>query len=159
MGVFQHKDRPTCETENCTKLAAIVNDLGNGSAYYRKWCATCHSTKTAAKHGLTSLVQVSAKNQGFESVSDLLHARASAKGFDSYTDYKNSNHAYLKYRKSYCENIDGRLGFTCTTNVVWKGMLDVDHINGNHYDNNEANLQTLCKCCHAVKTNNDLQKN
>jgi hypothetical protein len=30
-------------------------------------------------------------------------------------------------------------------------MLDVDHINGNPYDDSVENLQTLCKCCHAYK--------
>jgi hypothetical protein len=32
-------------------------------------------------------------------------------------------------------------------------MLDVDHINGDPFDSRTENLQTLCKCCHAVKSN------
>lgn len=77
---------------------------------------------------------------------------AVAKGFASIIDWKNSKHPYLKYRKNYCENTDGRLGYVCTTTIEWTGMLDVDHIDGNPSNNNPINLQTLCKCCHAYKT-------
>ena len=74
-----------------------------------------------------------------------------AKGFN--TEWTNSFHPYRDRRKDYCENIDGRLGFICTTNVVWTGMLDVDHIDGDSSNNADENLQTLCRCCHAFKTN------
>ena len=60
---------------------------------------------------------------------------------------------YKIHRKKYCENIDGRLGFKCTTTIIdpeWQ--LDTDHINGDPSDNREENLQTFCKCCHAIKT-------
>lgn len=67
---------------------------------------------------------------------------------------------YMGHRKTYCENKDKRLGFKCTTNIIWQGMLDVDHIDGNHNNNHPDNLQTLCKCCHAYKTiiNEDWKK-
>jgi hypothetical protein len=68
------------------------------------------------------------------------------------THHKHTWHPSLKNRKDYCENRDGRLGFVCTLNVVWVGMLDVDHINGDSDDETEENYQTLCKCCHAYKT-------
>lgn len=60
---------------------------------------------------------------------------------------------YKIHRKDYCENIDGRLSFTCTSTIVdpeWQ--LDADHINGNPKDNGAENIQTLCKCCHPMKT-------
>ena len=60
---------------------------------------------------------------------------------------------YKQHRKTYCENTDGRLGFTCTSTIVdaeWQ--LDADHINGNPSDNRPENIQTLCKCCHPIKT-------
>ena len=78
--------------------------------------------------------------------------QASKKGLTN-TQWTNSFHPYLKYRKDYCENKDKRLGFKCTTNIYWEGMLDVDHIDGNHTNNDRSNLQTLCKCCHAYKSN------
>lgn len=68
------------------------------------------------------------------------------------THQRHTWHPYLQYRKDYCENQDGRLGFHCTTTIFWPGMLDVDHRNGNPTDNRARNLQTLCKCCHAYKT-------
>ena len=66
---------------------------------------------------------------------------------------------YKIFRKKYCENIDGRLGFKCTTTIIdWKLQLDADHINGDptsHETLGAAAIQTLCKCCHAIKTKNE----
>jgi len=60
---------------------------------------------------------------------------------------------YKIHRKDYCENVDGRLGFVCTTTIVdYELQLDADHVNGNPSDNRAENIQTLCKCCHAIKT-------
>jgi hypothetical protein len=94
-----------------------------------------------------------ALNAGFDSVAAYQDNQAKEAGFENYTAYTNSKHPYLRYRKEYCENTDGRLGFVCTTNVFWQGMLDVDHKNGKPNDNRPENLQTLCKCCHAYKSN------
>jgi|TARA_B110000495_G_scaffold142998_1_gene125955 hypothetical protein len=72
-------------------------------------------------------------------------------GFDCGTNGWN----YKKYRKPYCENIDGRLGFVCTSKIDdsdWEWQLDADHINGNPHDHREENIQTLCKCCHPIKS-------
>lgn len=59
---------------------------------------------------------------------------------------------YRVHKKTYCENIDGRLGFVCKTKIVDPCMLTVDHIDNVHTNNNLANLQTLCACCHNYKT-------
>ena len=135
MPTTRYRDRPYCETSGCNNDAALVRDYHDGWANYRRFCAGCHSKRTAAKHGLKSLVEVIAQKQG-----------------KTVTQYTNQFHPYLRYRKTYCENKDGRLGFECTTTIHWDGMLDVDHINGNPSDNRVINLQTLCKCCHAYKT-------
>jgi hypothetical protein len=137
MATFRYKDRPSCQTSGCYNLALVVKDYYDGWASYRKWCSPCHNKRTAKKHGLDNIAQVVAKNAGF----------------DSSSAYLNSFHPYRKYRKDYCENVDQRLGFKCTTNIVWDGMLDVDHKNGNPTDNRPRNLQTLCSCCHKYKTN------
>ena len=57
-------------------------------------------------------------------------------------------------KKNYCQNSDGRLGFVCATkgNKLHSCMMDLDHIDGNHYNNDSNNIQTLCKNCHAYKT-------
>jgi 5-methylcytosine-specific restriction endonuclease McrA len=60
---------------------------------------------------------------------------------------------YKKYRKTFCENIDGRLGFVCTTTIMdVEYQLEVDHIDENHKNSEPCNLQTLCACCHRIKT-------
>jgi hypothetical protein len=63
-----------------------------------------------------------------------------------------------KYVVPYCENIDGRLGFSCPwTTIPHPSMLTVDHIDEDRGEgddiHNKANLQTLCSCCHAYKGN------
>ncbi len=57
-------------------------------------------------------------------------------------------------KKNYCENKDGRLNFICATNgsELHSCMLDLDHIDGDHYHNVPDNIQTLCKNCHSYKT-------
>ena len=110
--------------------------------------------------------EILAKEKGF---SDRKHyirnqkkQRAESKGFASVTEHMNQYNPRLKNRKKYCENIDGRLGFVCTTTITMDAMLDVDHIfpkakakllgwseeKIEHADN----YQTLCRCCHVHKT-------
>lgn len=47
-------------------------------------------------------------------------------------------------KKSFCE--------VCGFVATWHGQLDVDHIDGNHHNSDESNLQTLCVNCHRLKT-------
>ena len=51
---------------------------------------------------------------------------------------------YTQHKKDYCESC----GFTALHRV----QLDVDHIDGNHQNNELENLQTLCANCHRLKT-------
>ena len=67
--------------------------------------------------------------------------------------YKMAGWSYKNERKQFCENIDGRLGYKCTTTIVapnWQ--LEVDHIDGDNENDDFDNLQTLCACCHRYKT-------
>ena len=150
---------PTCEVPGCNKVA---QNTGNGRRRKASWvremygveegwvCAKHHGAKIAEKRGAKSIRHVMAQNAGFG---------------NNVTAYTNSMHPYLKYRKNYCENQDGRLGFACTysgptaeqlvaagLDDTFMGWLQVDHKDGNHLNNDEENLQTLCACCHTVKT-------
>ena len=57
---------------------------------------------------------------------------------------RHKNRPYLVYRKLVCE----RCGFI----PEHPCQLDVDHVDGNHQNNSIENLQTLCACCHRLKT-------
>lgn len=48
------------------------------------------------------------------------------------------------HKKDYCE--------TCGFEAVHECQLTVDHIDGNRYNNQISNWQTLCHNCHALKT-------
>jgi len=58
----------------------------------------------------------------------------------------------VAHKKSYCENIDGHLGFQCTSTIHFPGVLEQDHIDGNHFNNIQSNVETLCRICHAYKS-------
>jgi 5-methylcytosine-specific restriction endonuclease McrA len=51
---------------------------------------------------------------------------------------------YTRFKKDYCE--------ACGFKAVHRVQLDVDHIDGNHMNNDIDNLQTLCANCHRLKT-------
>lgn len=127
--------RPLCETEGCDKHAVRCNWKADGSPAWRRWCSGCHSRRTAARHGLKRISQLTAQ-------------RASM----TETEYKNQYHPYLKHRRDFCENRDGRLGYRCRYKIRHSAQLQVDHINGNPRDNSVTNLQTLCANCHVFKT-------
>jgi hypothetical protein len=48
------------------------------------------------------------------------------------------------HKKDYCE--------TCGFEAVHECQLTIDHIDGNRYNNQISNWQTLCHNCHALKT-------
>lgn len=54
---------------------------------------------------------------------------------------------HVQYKKNHCEFC----GFV-PEHII---QLDVDHIDGNHKNNNPSNLQTLCANCHRLKTINN----
>jgi hypothetical protein len=56
------------------------------------------------------------------------------------------------HKKDYCENRDGHLGFSCTSTIHGTWVLELDHMDGNHLHNVPANVETLCKICHAQKS-------
>jgi len=129
------EERPKCEHTGCSKKKAIISTNKDGEPRYRAVCSFHHSAAIAERHGVKRSSHLTAQRQNL-----------------SIQEYRNKFHRYRKHRKEFCENKDSRLGFKCTTTIVWKGMLDVDHVNGDPKDNRPENLQTLCKCCHSYKT-------
>jgi len=66
---------------------------------------------------------------------------------DSRRDYskrEGSKYIYRQHKKCSCK----KCGFI----PEHQCQLDVDHIDGNHNNNEESNLQTLCSNCHRLKT-------
>ena len=60
------------------------------------------------------------------------------------------------HKKDYCENHNGQAGFKCPVpRDGWIGFesgLDLDHLDGNHYNNVPGNVKTFCKLCHGKKS-------
>jgi len=154
--------RPKCEHPGCQNTAQFTGHYNkDGTPRWRKvdgvhLCQKHHSDLIAKKRGKENIGQVIAENAGYDSHGEYLNAKAVEEGFISHTQKMNRNHPSLKHRKNYCENIDGRLGFVCTTTLPAEfelaGILHVDHIDGCSENNDPDNLQTLCPTCHAFKT-------
>ena len=134
-GISYNPKRP-CVHPGCSGTGAFYGTCKKtGRRRYRNFCLKHHTARIAEKHGMPTAKHVTASRQGL-----------------SVTEYKNRSHRYLKYRKDHCENVDGRLGYVCTTTIPGTYVLDVDHVDGNPSNNDPSNLQTLCKVCHAHKT-------
>ena len=61
------------------------------------------------------------------------------------------------HKKSYCENIDGFLGFKCPVppeeiRNFNQSIFELEHVDGNHWNNTRENVKTLCCLCHRQKT-------
>jgi 5-methylcytosine-specific restriction endonuclease McrA len=65
-------------------------------------------------------------------------------GFSCRTLYNHNRARMVKHKKPHCE--------ACGFVALHRSQLDVDHIDGNHYNNDPENLQTLCANCHRLKT-------
>ena len=52
-----------------------------------------------------------------------------------------------------CANKDGHYGFPCVCKLVLDSIqLDINHIDGNNMNRDPANIEVLCKMCHALVT-------
>lgn len=60
-----------------------------------------------------------------------------------------------KYRVAVKERINKLICELCNFHAQNKCQLDVDHIDGNHDNNDLLNLQVICSNCHRLKTYNE----
>jgi len=130
--------RPNCSVIGCPKQAELVGKRGDIRYRRESWIAEKYGIP---KEDAWSCTEHHQTNLGIG-------------GWD-----------YKKFRKDYCENLDGRLGWKCTYvpppeefakyrgGYIYELYLQVDHIDGDHRNNEESNLQTLCGNCHQIKTN------
>ena len=60
------------------------------------------------------------------------------------------------FKTGKCSNADGHLGFECPIDydkAEWMiGVTEVDHKDGDYFNNDESNLDELCPCCHKQKS-------
>jgi hypothetical protein len=68
-------------------------------------------------------------------------------GWSCRNKYNQYRSRQFKNKKDYCES--------CGFIAEHRSQLDVDHIDGNHNNNDMTNLQTLCANCHRLKTQNN----
>jgi len=77
-------------------------------------------------------------------------------GIRFFVDKKGNNIGIIMHKETFCENHDGHLGFLCPVpHSNWPGFesgLDLDHVDGNHYNNEPENVRTYCKLCHGRKS-------
>jgi hypothetical protein len=69
------------------------------------------------------------------------------------------------HKKSHCENHNGHLGWVCPVPrdgwIGFENSLDLDHLDGDHFNNVPENVRTYCKLCHGRKSliNGDCDSN
>jgi len=134
-------NKPKCSTPGCSNRRTVMDyHWTSGKPVYRPICSPCHEAVTVdnyrTKTGVTWV----------KTIGDVVAHKA---GFSNSVDYLNTKHPYRQYRKDHCENTDSRLGYRCTTTILWTGQLDVHHVDQDPTNNKPENLVTLCKCCHA----------
>jgi hypothetical protein len=71
-------------------------------------------------------------------------------------DKKGNNLGIVIHKEYFCQNHDGHLGFNCPVPrdgwIGFESSLDLDHVDGDHYNNNPENVRTYCKLCHGRKS-------
>lgn len=76
--------------------------------------------------------------------SDLKNQRTNKRVKASRKNHNSKTWIYRQHLKDFCESCGFIPQHLC--------QLDVDHIDGNHTNNDVTNLQTLCSNCHRLKT-------
>lgn len=104
------------------------------------------SVPTCCNYGCDSMVSMSSRNR-YRPHCSYCH-KAGYKG-------KKLRPGVTSFKIGKCSNQDSHLGFSCATdyhNAIWAiGKTQIDHIDGNHLNNDVSNLQELCPSCHQHK--------
>ena len=66
----------------------------------------------------------------------------------------------LTYKRHTCSNHTAHLGWECPTDFTkipegTRGLTEIDHKDGNPWNNTLDNVQELCVMCHRIKTMRD----
>lgn len=144
------KEASLCSVEGCENHRATAGTQPNGNTIYRRVCRE-HHYKIAEQQREENAIEAGFANYN-EYAAFKKEQLAINEGYANATDRRNALHPYRWALKTYCENVDSRLGFRCTTTIMLSSQLEVDHIDGNPSNNEGENLQTLCGCCHTYKT-------
>lgn len=91
------------------------------------------------------LLKNPAKRWGICAVCGPTRLKLKQRGYWCCRTKSNVNRVKLsKHKKNYCE--------LCGFVADHRAQLDIDHIDGDHLNNDMINLQTLCANCHRLKT-------
>lgn len=166
--------RPICQTEGCNK--GCQNTAKAIAPIWRKYCSSCHVKRMKNFRKLSKNLNKSKHPKccikNCKKKTTLLGTNHTGElKFSNYCETHGGTPFHLSHRKTWCENEDGRLGFKCTSTIIWdpplpegcdktvdygypQPMLQVDHIDGNPYNEplDGSNFQTLCCNCHMYKT-------
>ena len=139
-----------CTIEGCEHQRATAGKQPNNKTIYRNFCRS-HYNEIAERQREELAIENGFKNYN-EYATFKKEELAINEGYEDATARRNAKHRYRWALKTYCENVDSRLGFRCTTTIMLSSQLEVDHIDGNPSNDDGKNLQTLCGCCHTYKT-------
>jgi hypothetical protein len=118
-------------------------DYGQQHQLYLKLVGSIQQGDKPKQHRL--LLKNPASRWGICAVCGPTRLKLKQRGYWCCRTKSNVNRVKLaKHKKNYCE--------LCGFVANHRAQLDIDHIDGDHQNNDMTNLQTLCANCHRLKT-------